>query len=161
MKPQMVDSPPEEDQKALDMWSDAEETLSNRSDSESVYEDASSQLQTILFPIPSVEQKLNGTNPDILDDSDLGSFEADSSFNKESDNPTSQTLGLNPSLGSALIAGCKPSSWLVSVNKEQEGGIGIDATVPSVIGIAVLSAIGIAVKGPTYNSENDVTPSRH
>ncbi|THU78947.1 hypothetical protein K435DRAFT_876070 [Dendrothele bispora CBS 962.96] len=46
LHPNVVDSPPEEDQEALDMWSDAEETLRNRSYSESVYEDASSQLQS-------------------------------------------------------------------------------------------------------------------
>ncbi|THU93595.1 hypothetical protein K435DRAFT_799581 [Dendrothele bispora CBS 962.96] len=84
----------EENQEALDAWYDAEETLSKMSGSESVYEDASSQLQR------------------ISDDSDLGSLEGDSLFNGESDDPASQALELNPSLGSALIAGCKPSSWL-------------------------------------------------
>ncbi|THU78689.1 hypothetical protein K435DRAFT_876356 [Dendrothele bispora CBS 962.96] len=38
----------EEYQGALDAWSDAKETLSNMSDSESVYEGASSQLQNVF-----------------------------------------------------------------------------------------------------------------
>ncbi|THV00085.1 hypothetical protein K435DRAFT_855058 [Dendrothele bispora CBS 962.96] len=87
----------EEDQEALDAWYDAEETLSDRSDSESVYD---------------AEQKLNWTTPQISDDSDPGSCEGDFSFNEEWDDSTSQALGLNPSLGSALTTGCKPSSWL-------------------------------------------------
>ncbi|THU83164.1 hypothetical protein K435DRAFT_844137 [Dendrothele bispora CBS 962.96] len=100
----------EKDQEVFDVWYDAEETLSNKSDSESVYEDASSQPQTILFPIPGTEQKLNGSTPE---DSDLGSCKGDFSFNEESDNdPASQALRLNPSFGSALTTGCKPSSWL-------------------------------------------------
>ncbi|THU91843.1 hypothetical protein K435DRAFT_967950 [Dendrothele bispora CBS 962.96] len=94
----------EENQEALDVWSDAKETLSNVS--ESVYGDASSQLQTILFPIPSAERKLNWTTPN------LGNFEGDFPFHEESDDSALQALGLNLSLGSALIAGCKPSSWL-------------------------------------------------
>ncbi|THV00095.1 hypothetical protein K435DRAFT_855065 [Dendrothele bispora CBS 962.96] len=103
----------EEDQEALDAWYDAEETLSDKSDSESVYEDARSQLQTIPFPIPSAEQKLNWTTPQISDDLDLGNFEGDFSFNEESDDDSaSQAFGLNPSFGSALTTGCKPSSWL-------------------------------------------------
>ncbi|THU85793.1 hypothetical protein K435DRAFT_783166 [Dendrothele bispora CBS 962.96] len=102
----------EEDQETLDVWSDAEETLSDMSDSGSVYENASSQLQTIPFPIPSAEQELSGSTPDISDDSNQRSCEGDFSLNEESDDSASQALGLNPSLGSALIAGCKPSSWL-------------------------------------------------
>ncbi|THU96376.1 hypothetical protein K435DRAFT_797353 [Dendrothele bispora CBS 962.96] len=102
----------EEDQEALDAWSDAEETLRIISDSESLYEEASSQLQTILFPIPSAEQKLNGTTPEVLGDSDIGNFEGDSSFKGDSDDSALQALGLNSSLGSALVVGCKPSSWL-------------------------------------------------
>ncbi|THU77921.1 hypothetical protein K435DRAFT_786468 [Dendrothele bispora CBS 962.96] len=103
----------EEDQEALDAWYDAEETLSDKSDSESVYEDARSQLQTIPFPIPSAEQKLNWTTPQIPDDLDLGNFEGNFSFNEESDDDSaSQAFGLNPSFGSALTTGCKPSSWL-------------------------------------------------
>ncbi|THU96406.1 hypothetical protein K435DRAFT_96599 [Dendrothele bispora CBS 962.96] len=101
-----------EDQKALDSWSDAEETLSDRSDSESVYEDACSQLQTIPFPIPDVEQKLNWTTPKISDDSELGNFEGDFSLDEESDDSASQAFRLNPSLGSVLTTGCKPNSWL-------------------------------------------------
>ncbi|THU88860.1 hypothetical protein K435DRAFT_865887 [Dendrothele bispora CBS 962.96] len=102
-----------EDQEALDAWYDAEKTLSNMSDSESVHEEASSQLQTISFPIPGAKQKLNGSTPEISGNSDLGSFEGDFSFDEESDyDSASQALGLNPSFGSALATGCKPSSWL-------------------------------------------------
>ncbi|THV00115.1 hypothetical protein K435DRAFT_776751 [Dendrothele bispora CBS 962.96] len=108
----VVDSA-EEGQEVLDMCSDAEETLSDKSDSGSVYADASSQLQTIPFPIPKAEQKLNWTTPQISDDLDLGNFEGDFSSNEESDDDSaSQAFGLNPSFGSALTTGCKPSSWL-------------------------------------------------
>ncbi|THU96377.1 hypothetical protein K435DRAFT_858591 [Dendrothele bispora CBS 962.96] len=82
------------------------------SDSESVYEEASSQLHTILFLIPSAEQKLNWTTPEISDDSDLRSFEGDFSFKEESDDSALQAPGLNPSSRSALTSRCKPSSWL-------------------------------------------------
>ncbi|THU88858.1 hypothetical protein K435DRAFT_303165 [Dendrothele bispora CBS 962.96] len=102
----------EEDQEVLDVWFDAEETLSDESDSVSVYGNASSQLQ-IPFPIPGAEQKLNWTTPRISDDSDSGGFKGDFSFNEESDDDSaSQAFGLNPSFGSALTTGCKPSSWL-------------------------------------------------
>ncbi|THU85788.1 hypothetical protein K435DRAFT_868925 [Dendrothele bispora CBS 962.96] len=107
----VVDSA-EEDQEVLDMWSDAEETLSNVSDSETVYADASSQLQTIPFPIPSTEQRLNWITPKFSGDLDLRNFEGDCSFNEESDESASQTSGLLPYFGSALTTGCKLSSWL-------------------------------------------------
>ncbi|THU78693.1 hypothetical protein K435DRAFT_811340 [Dendrothele bispora CBS 962.96] len=104
----------EEDQGALDAWSDAKETLSNMSDSESVYKGASSQLQTIPFPIPSAEQRLNWTTPEILEDPDLECFEGDVSLNEESDDLVSRAfgIGIDHSLGLALITGCRPSLWL-------------------------------------------------
>ncbi|THV00079.1 hypothetical protein K435DRAFT_794425 [Dendrothele bispora CBS 962.96] len=53
----------EEDQEELYTWYDAEETLSDKSDPESVYEEASSQIQTTPFPTHSAEQELNWTTP--------------------------------------------------------------------------------------------------
>ncbi|THU99251.1 hypothetical protein K435DRAFT_964510 [Dendrothele bispora CBS 962.96] len=99
----------EEGQEVWDVWS---ETSSNMSDSESVYGDAGSQLQSFQFPIPSPKQELNGTTPDISDDSDLGNFEEDFSLDEESDDSASHAFGLNSSSESALTKGCKPSSWL-------------------------------------------------
>ncbi|THU85598.1 hypothetical protein K435DRAFT_869105 [Dendrothele bispora CBS 962.96] len=81
----------EEDQEELYTWYDAEETLSDKSDSESVYEEASSQIQN---------------------DSDLGSFEGDFYLDEESDDSASKAFGLNLFSGSVSDTGCKPSSWL-------------------------------------------------
>ncbi|THU90268.1 hypothetical protein K435DRAFT_802138 [Dendrothele bispora CBS 962.96] len=74
---------------AFDVWLDAilSKMSDSESDSESVYEDASPQPQTILFPIPGVEQKMNGTAPENPEDSDLNEL----------------LQALNQSLGSALI----------------------------------------------------------
>ncbi|THU88855.1 hypothetical protein K435DRAFT_803201 [Dendrothele bispora CBS 962.96] len=140
----------EEDKGALNAWSDAKEMLSNisDSDSESVYKGASSQLQTIPFPISSAKQRLNWTTPAILDESDLGGFEGDFVGGLI---PASQTLvikGYTPFVGFVPTV----SIWMINVNKQWKK-----------IGVVIIvgSATDIRSRSSTYNSENVMLPSKY